>query len=452
MTYRNSNDIAERSSVSDEVFALTDEQILGMEPEEGGAQDAEITPGSLRSEPQKARLSGRDDGAGLANEKHAGKQDGREERSSRVDEDRSTEQARVPVPLEAPGWLLERMKDPWSGQEAREFWEGAQKAERDVAAYREVFATPEDAKALREIYPGGAAEAKGAVERVRQLEEIDAAYFGATGKAPEELSSARVALAERLFAQDPAAFREMVAVGMRLVGGAGNATSHTGSGQDAASKPVSLRSVASAPNYGAEEKTGHSGRDDNSHLAAAGYVEFERAANAELEKSVGRTIARMMDEALPNLRHASRSWREGQAAPIQVRLADAVREEVETGLKSDGQLGEQVAKILSGRRFDEAARRQVVRLIDARAQQLVPGAVRRVVGTWTQGTLGGGRKREADGVPPGTEREKQIPHPPRVRDDKRDSSGKTNEGGTRGMAAGRGVDYRRLSDEQILEL
>lgn len=462
-----------------EVFALTDEQILGMEPEQEVASDE----WRVASEKGATARTGTQGQSEDARQQIPNGESALREKSS---------QAGVAVPREAPGWLVERMKDPWSGQEAREFWDGAQKAERDAAAYREAFATPEDAKALKEMYPGGVAEAKGAVERARQLEEVDAAYFGAAGKASAELSSARVALAERLFAQDPAAFREMVAVGMRLVGGTGNDVDqrfHVVGGPDATSKPGSLRSVAGAPNYGAGEKAGHSGpledrgkRDDKERSAAenqvgagdqlrsfgpakgaepqddsvkgvaTGYVEFEKAANAELEKSVGGTIARMMDEALPNLKRMGNVGREGQAPPLQVRLADAVRDEVDAGLKSDGQLGEQVAKILSGRRFDEAARRQVVRLIDARAQQLVPGAVRRVVGSWTQGTLGGARKAE--------DAPKREEAPPSVGSARTERAAKDGFGAgnnakkseaARGTAAGRAVDYRRFSDEQILD-
>src|SRR4029077_10836121 len=151
----------------------------------------------------------------------------------------------------------------------------------------------------------------------------------------------------------------------------------------------------------------HSGRDDSLSANASGnvqhvqaYREFERATNAELEKSVGGTITRAMEQALPNLRYANEVGREGQAPPLQERLRVAVREEVETALRSDASLGEQVARVLSGRRLDKAARMQVVRLIDARAQQLVPGAVRRVVGSWTQATLGA-RKSDAGAESPG---------------------------------------------------
>ena len=74
-----------------------------------------------------------------------------------------------------------------------------------------------------------------------------------------------------------------------------------------------------------------------------------------------------------------------------------MREEVETALRSDGSLGEQVARVLSGRRLDEAARMQVVRLIGDRAEQLVPGAVRRVVGSLDAGDFGCGPGTDVEG-------------------------------------------------------
>ena len=61
------------------------------------------------------------------------------------------------------------MKDPWVGDEARELWEGVKRAQREAAEYREVVGAPEDARALKEIYPGGVAEARSAAERAREL-------------------------------------------------------------------------------------------------------------------------------------------------------------------------------------------------------------------------------------------------------------------------------------------
>ncbi|HTA57463.1 MAG TPA: hypothetical protein VK805_04885 [Candidatus Baltobacteraceae bacterium] len=455
--------------MTSEVFALTDEQILGMEAE---GQDVEPNPSSREqliashgpsTTAATAAASARDD--------RTEKGRLRDARSEPGDAGESLTPEGVSYSAEPPAWLAREMKDPWVGDEARELWEGVQRAQREAAAFREAFGTPEDARALKEIYPGGVAEAKGAAERARELAEIDEVFFGAAGKPVEELRAGRTALVQKLHAQDPAAFREMVEAGARLLEGAGNNNRMTSGEWRAASE--NSRSLHS------ESQTARlSGRDDNAgnrqggqnsadsaalaenkgaqpgmavpQEVASRYREFERVTNAELEKSVGGAIGRAMEAALPNLRQVGR---DGQAPPLQDRLRNAVREEVETALRSDASLGEQVARVLSGRRLDEAARMQVVRLIDARAQQLVPGVVRRVVGSWTQATLGarktetgaenagrGGEERRAERAPNTSQRTVNV-----------DPAANRNAQTTTGRSVTRGrVDYRKLSDEQIL--
>src|SRR5271165_836419 len=444
-----------------DVFALTDEQIVGMGEDTGGPGApgrAEIEEGSLTAA-TKGAASVRDDGVGNEANGKLGAGDGK------------GAQAGVPVPQEVPPWLAESMKDPWHGDEATELWDAKQSAEKEVAAYREVFATAKDARALKEIYPGGVSEAKTAADRARTLDEIDAAFYRGDG-------AARAQLAQRMMREDPAAFREMVEAGVRLLTAENrkwkmeNGNSEEGVSQDAVSVPRSLRS--------GPQEARPSGRDDKTASADGGnagikasateeavrqYGAFERAANLELEKSMGGTIARMMEQALPNLRTSSSRMDAGGGGggadpasagkpPLQDRLAGAVREEVEAALKSDSQLGEQVAKILAGRRFDEGARAQVVRLIDARAQQLVPGAVRRVVGSWTQATLGvrgSGREQAQVKREELSETERRI-DAPQIRKDRERAIPVRNEkvSASRrelGAVRGRGVDYGRVSDE-----
>ena len=98
-------------------------------------------------------------------------------------------------------------------------------------------------------------------------------------------------------------------------------------------------------------------------------------------------------------------------------------------------------------------RRQVVRLIDARAQQLVPGAVRRVVGSWTQATLGA-RKREsgAESAGRGADERRAERAPSSSQGTATGNSGgdrNAQTAATRSVPRGR-VDYRKWSDEQIL--
>lgn len=438
MSLTNSTEMAqEQHGLRSEVFALTDERILGMEAE---GLDVEANPSSVAS----ANASqGPSTAAATA--------------AASARDDRGEHNASI-VAQEPPAWLAREMKDPWVGDEARELWEGVQRAQRETAAYREAFGTPEDARALKEIYPGGVAEAKGAAERARELAEIDAVFFGA-GKPVEELRAGRTALVEKLYAQNPGAFREMVEAGVRILGADGGRSNEDGrAGQDAMTLPRPLHSAAGSPNNGAQEKASHSGRDDSlggnaqtnvQHVQA--YREFERATNAELEKSVGGAIGRAMEAALPNLRQAN-AGREGQAPPLQERLRTAVREEVETALRSDASLGEQVARVLSGRRLDESARVQVVRLIDARAQQLVPGAVRRVVGSWTQATMGA-RKTDVgrESVDRGADERRGERAPSSSQKNGSGNSGEERNSQTavHGVPLGR-VDYRKLSDEQIL--
>jgi len=447
-----------------EVFAMTDEQILEMEPEAAsgaGATDEELLGIGESGEERSAEVQGRQDTR--INKSGAAEKDGSEEGTSRA-------QAGMPVPQAPPKWLAERMRDPWHGDEAKELWDGAVQARQEAAAYREAIATPEEARALKNIYPGGVNDAKTALERARQLEEFDAAYFGAAGRPAEELKVARVQLAQRLMEQDPGAFREMVAVGIRLLEGRSGREVASGgvtSGQDAVSKPGSLDSGL--------QNAQTSARDDNRSKDIAGhalgaaqtgvsvppdvanhYVAFEKTANAELEKSVGGAIARAMESALPNLKSMDRTGRDGagQGTPLPERLGAAVREEVEAALKSDAQLGEQVARILGARRLDDATRAQVVRVIDARAQQLVPGAVKRVVGSWTAATLGTRGKSPAAEAGAATRNEVTGNAAPRSGKSGQ-SAGRSEKAETRvpGRTANRGrVDYGKLSDEQILDM
>jgi hypothetical protein len=129
------------------------------------------------------------------------------------------------------------------------------------------------------------------------------------------------------------------------------------------------------------------------------------------------------------------------SAALKERLSGAIRQDVEKALQGDRALGEQVARILSGQRLDNAARAQVVRLIGERAQQLVPGATRRVLADWTQTTLAAHgasaeRPRSALARLPLSEPSERPPSP------KREQGSRTPQP--------RKIDYRRISDDDIL--
>ena len=277
---------------SQEVFALTDEQILGMEPE--------AAPGTVLTDEQLLE----DPGTSAERSAAENVADGKPAQEELAPRD-ATGQGKESGAQAPPQWLAERMRDPWHGDEAKELWEGAVQARQEAAAYREAIATPAEARALKELYPGGVNEAKSAAERARQLEEFDAAFFGAAGKPAEAMSAARVQLAQRLMEQDPAAFREMVAAGVRLLE-ARSGQQATGSGEE---KSRSL-AVARDDKTQVDRRAGASGREEGRPAVQEippAYVNFEKATNAELEKSVGGAIARAMEQALPNLKEPGSS-------------------------------------------------------------------------------------------------------------------------------------------------
>jgi len=493
------------ASTPHDLFALTDEQILEIAPEGEVNIAPGFSPASPPNAPSRDAVAQGESSSPASQENNRGADTpghNTADVSSTDHGTRATEHAAEPPP-----WLAAQMNDPWTGQEARDLWQGVQQAQSEAAAYRAAIATPEDARTLKELYPGGVAEARATAERARVLQDIDRAYFGLSGGTPEQATAARAELAQRMLREDPEAFREMVFAGLRAL----EAAEKGSAGASSASyppRPAQLfgnrdenHSVAgaqhaaplqsSANNAGTENfsSTEHGSRNTDhgfhqssvtSHQSLSAYAAFEKAANDDLERSVGATITRTLERAIPNLSRGEEGATAGarSSVPLQERLGSAIREDVEAALKGDRQLGEQIAQILSARRFDSESRAQVVRLIDDRAQQLVPIAAKRVLQDWTQATLTAhrGHTARANGafrpdlepaIAPapshsthGAVAQGESASPAASSSAAASWRGNTNP---RDLPAGRqalpratprnrGLDYRKLSDEQILEL
>lgn len=394
----------------EELFVLTDEQILEIEPEGQNAQSSSAAPSSEGASVAPASLpAGTSANArGEMRQLEAGAAQSPPSNKPALAQPAMDQQAPVPN-HDPPAWLAAQMKDPWNGEEARAHWNGVVQAQQEAAAYREVFARPEEARA--------------SAERARVLDEFDRAYFGAPGKPAEELSASRSQLARRMMREDPTAFREMVFAGLRTLEEAEKSAPST-------SSRALLQALPQTQNA-----------DGDAHRELAGrYASFEKAANDDLERSVGAVIEKALQQALPN------SGRENGGA-LKSRLNATIRQEIEKSLQGDQQLGEQVSRLLASRKFDDGTRAQVVRLIGERAAQLVPSASKRVLGDWTQTALSAHQtraQRENEVVSRRDLAPAEQPASVHRSDSRSDSS--------RGATRSRGVDYRKVSDEQILEM
>jgi hypothetical protein len=222
-----------------------------------------------------------------------------------------------------------------------------------------------------------------------------------------------------------------------------------GSEFSTAQKDAALRadSGQASPAPAAQTHHGAPQRDDSAQQAQiAAYAAFERAANEDLERSVGNAIEGTLEQALPAAGRAD-------TAGLKTRIAAAIRQDVEKSLQGDRQLGEQVAQILSGKRLDNETRGQVVRLIGERAQQLVPGATKRALSDWTQTSLAAHRGKGSRVEASSASREVVFagPSPHDAHAGKQKEKTRSARIDERAASDGR-VDYRKLSDDQILDL
>jgi hypothetical protein len=419
---------ANGGSTLHDLFALTDEQILEIEPE---AQDVQVSEGQRATGGDSSRVAPAslpaDSASASPNE-------------SRQLESGATSNSPNMAETQPPKWLAEKMADPQSGGEARELWNGVQQARQEAAAFREVFAKPEEARA--------------AAQRARVLNDIDRAYFAGD-------ANQRTQLAAMMLREDPAAFREMVFEGLRALEKASGAAISPSSASAGGTHRVAETPGAPHPDQSAPVATQNArvSGAGNREADLAAYASFEKAANEDLEKSVGGAIARTIEQVLPNLGRTGGPQDVGARyiVPLQQRLGAAIRADIEAALKNDRQLGEQVAQILSGRRLDSETRAQVVRLIGERAAQLVPGAAKRALSDWTQTTLAahGARRGRTDAA----SARRDVATTPAAQESPRQQQGKNQKQDAQrtGARAGGGgnsrrLDYGKLSDEQILEL
>ena len=301
----------------------------------------------------------------------------------------------------------------------------------------------------------------------KDVAALDAAYFSTD-------SSARAGLAERLYASDPAAFREMLAASARTLAardpeglaelakqlGAPAAEARQGGGKSVSqvARPVnggvngthsSIEGRAGGVANGAENSTsynsGHnSGRDaghnslpgagnDSSNAAGAhgafpaeAYRTFEAATNDDVARKMHEAIDRSLTSALPD----------GVAAGARRRIGEDIFREVHAALSGDRELSRRVGDTLRDWRFDASARQQVVALVSGRARAVLPEVARRVVAEWTSSVLASDRAKTA-----------RIDAAASRRDI---TGGRLPEPVAGNMPRSRDLDYRRLSDEEIL--
>jgi len=311
----------------------------------------------------------------------------------------------------------------------------------DAHSYRESFATPDDARAATAL--------------LADLDRMDALFFS---RRPEDHAE----LARAVAALDPAAFASLAQAMTGLATGSAPASSvgarHAAPGQgglpgrrlvepgrkDAwrgaahpAAPPASERSAGILPASlvgadGNENRRQDAGATNPSATRpaapTAAQTEFFHAANAAAVESVLDAIESQLERLLPD----------GVSKTARNRVVGEIYRELDTTLRSNRQLAQQMRDAFRSGSLDADHQRAVVSLITGRARQALPGVAKRVLNEWTSTVVAANHDR----------RSRQRAAERRV--DIAGSSGAGNDG-PRSMTP-RNIDYARLSDSDILNL
>ena len=330
-----------------------------------------------------------------------------------------------------PSWMAALAADPQHGGEAQQLW-------REHQEFRAAFASPEEARAIKELLPGGVRDVLTLREATQSVDRIDAAIFSGDARAQSEVVA-------ELARANPAAFRSMFAEAAKVLAGMGQKSGgRRQGGQEISDGQIANDLNAAAANrrqdagatsttVAAEDgsrTTGHEPRAtdlQSPRFDPAAYASFERATNdvvaRDVRGSIGETLARVMPEGVA----------EGAAR----RIGEDIFNEVHRALAADSALSEQVAGVLRDRRFGGAEQQRVAALLAGRAKQLVPSVARRVIGEWTSTVLNTARSKAA----------RQAAAAARV--DIAAPGGSLDSMPLRQMSP-REVNYASMSDEEIL--
>ncbi len=161
---------------------------------------------------------------------------------------------------------------------------------------------------------------------------------------------------------------------------------------------------------------------------ADAYRAFESTTNEDVGRRMHEAIDRTLASTLP----------QGMTEGARRRIGEDIFREVHASLASDRELSRRVGETLRDWRFDAAARQQVVGLVSGRARAVLPEVARRVVAEWTSSVLASDRAKTA-----------RVDAAAARRDI---TGGRLPEPVSSSTLRPREVDYRRLSDEQILEM
>ncbi|MHB8539418.1 MAG: hypothetical protein ACYDCD_00540 [Candidatus Acidiferrales bacterium] len=312
----------------------------------------------------------------------------------------------------------------------------------------------EDAQAYRVVFPSPQA----AQDAKNQLDELDKMFFSAQ---PND----HAALAARIHELSPEAFQSFahaVQAHAAKVGATSDQTLGTAAAngttpnesngsratnlsgdiaQNAANQKASVGDVAQGySSRPAESANGvvqrNPGTGDAAQPAAVppsdphrtAQIAFFHDTNAAAVEHILGAIHAQVNRLLPD----------SVPAGTRNRIVGEVYREIDSTLRANRQLGKQLREAFQAGSGDSAHQRAIVTLVAGRAKQALPSVAKRVIGEWTQSIVAANRERLS--------RHEAASKRVDI------AGGGSSDGVNRKPISPRDVDYRRLSDADILNL
>jgi hypothetical protein len=284
---------------------------------------------------------------------------------------------------------------------------------REASAYRETFATPDEARAATAL--------------LGDLNRMDALFYS---RRPEDHAE----LARQVAKLDPEAFASL-ARAMNALANDGarqsrDATRSDGVRQGAIEHAMRLQQLAQdqTPDQKQNQVQNQNRQRDAAAALTPAQMDFFHSTNAAAVSSVVDAIESQVERLLP----------EGISKSAHNRVVGEIYRELDNTLRGNRALGQQMRDAFRSGGLDEEHQRAIVSLVTGRARQALPGVAKRVLNEWTTTVVSANHERRA----------RQRTAERRV--DIAGSGGAGNDG--RRAVTPRELDYSRMSDADILNL
>ena len=283
---------------------------------------------------------------------------------------------------------------------------------RDAKAYRETFATPE--------------EARTATGMLADLNRMDALFFS---RHPEDHAQLARAVADL----DPVAFTSL-ARAMTQVARTTTAAFPAIAARSAASRHPAEEQPSAADLGNAAPAPATGSAATQQALASATPVvtpaqeQFFHSTNAAAVEGVVEAIEAQVERLLP----------EGISKSARNRVVGEIYRELDSTLRANRTLTQQMRDAFRSGGLDTNHQKAIVSLITGRARQALPGVAKRVLNEWTTTVVSANQERRA------------RQHTAERRVDIGGAGGAGSEG--RHSMGPREINYARMSDADILNM